>query len=81
MRLLLFICGNYPILYVFSIEPLLDGPERVLRCLPIKQFNGELTISAKGYKHTTRLRGCNCGMTARGGNLMCEGGCHTKGHI
>jgi hypothetical protein len=43
-------------LYVFSIEPLIDGPERGLGCLPIKQFNGAPTFSAKGYKRSTRLR-------------------------
>jgi hypothetical protein len=56
MRLLLFICENYQGLYVFSLEPLLDGPESGLRCLQIKQFKRAPTISAWGYKHTTRLR-------------------------
>jgi hypothetical protein len=42
---------------VFSLELSIDGPERGLRCLPIKQFKREQTISAWGYKHTTRLRG------------------------
>jgi hypothetical protein len=52
-------------LYVFSIEPLIDGPERGLRCVLIKkQFNGSPTFSAKGYKQSTQLRLCNCRMTA-----------------
>ncbi len=66
-------------LYVFSIEPLIDY-------LPIKkQFNGSPTFSAKGYKRSTRLRlaivGWRPKYPARRGNLMCEGECHDKFYV
>ncbi len=67
-------------LYVFSIEPSTDGPERGLRCVLIKkQFKISPTFHAAGYKQTTQLQLCNCrddGLSTQlgGGNQMCEGG-------
>ncbi len=78
--MLLFICENYLMLYVFGIEPSTDGPERGLRCVLIKkQFKISPTFHAAGYKQTIQLRFCKLkknGLSTQleGGNLMCEGG-------
>ncbi len=43
-------------LYVFSIEPSTDGPERGLRCVLIKkQFKISPAFHAAGYKQTIQL--------------------------